>query len=300
MGRPAHRPDRLRGTRVRFRFTFESVDAIENKYLGVVIDDFIIGSSNSKGVDTDGDGQLDACETDDDGDTIADSQDNCPLTKNPGQLDTDKDGVGDLCDLDDDGDGVKDGQDNCPTVPNPDQKDSNNNNKGDACEGTANSLPWSDNFNGYTNSFTEGGWSTKVEPGFGATAVWALTGNNNKRAQLQESGGFPSLPAVAAWLISPVIQTGSATAAKLTFSINYSNQQGGQFPSGTTLSVRARAAGSATWCVIATAPITSGTKVLSYDLNGLLPSAKGVQVAWLITGSAFGQPRWRVDDVSIQ
>lgn len=46
--------------------------------------------------------------TDTDGDGVADADDNCPTTANPGQEDTDGDGIGDVCDDDDDNDGVLD------------------------------------------------------------------------------------------------------------------------------------------------------------------------------------------------
>ena len=42
--------------------------------------------------------------SDQDGDTVPDASDNCPLVFNPGQIDTDSDGAGDECDLDDDDD----------------------------------------------------------------------------------------------------------------------------------------------------------------------------------------------------
>ena len=48
---------------------------------------------------------------DSDGDGFNDSADNCPNVSNPTQLDTDSDGQGDACDSDDDGDGVDDGSD---------------------------------------------------------------------------------------------------------------------------------------------------------------------------------------------
>ena len=46
--------------------------------------------------------------TDNDGDGIGDSFDNCPGLANPDQADTDGDGAGNLCDLDDDNDGWSD------------------------------------------------------------------------------------------------------------------------------------------------------------------------------------------------
>ena len=45
-----------------------------------------------------GDGQGDACDADDDEDTVADTLDNCPLAPNVSQLDTDGDGQGDALD----------------------------------------------------------------------------------------------------------------------------------------------------------------------------------------------------------
>ena len=69
---------------------------------------------NPNQLDTDGDGQGDACDDDDDNDGIPDATDNCILVVNPDQLDTDADGVGNICDTDDDNDGILDVNDNCP------------------------------------------------------------------------------------------------------------------------------------------------------------------------------------------
>ena len=44
--------------------------------------------------------------TDQDGDGVANINDNCPILSNPNQLDTDNDGEGDVCDSDIDGDGL--------------------------------------------------------------------------------------------------------------------------------------------------------------------------------------------------
>ena len=53
----------------------------------------------------------DACDPDDDNDTIPDGPDNCPLVANLNQEDFDLDLIGDACDLDDDNDGTPDALD---------------------------------------------------------------------------------------------------------------------------------------------------------------------------------------------
>jgi FG-GAP-like repeat/Thrombospondin type 3 repeat len=61
--------------------------------------------ANSVQFNVDGDAQGDACDSDDDNDTIADSSDLCPLNVS-NNLDYDSDGVGDQCDADADGDSL--------------------------------------------------------------------------------------------------------------------------------------------------------------------------------------------------
>jgi len=52
----------------------------------------------SDGLDTDGDGLCNLGDTDDDADSVADSDDNCPLIANSAQRDSNGNGVGDACD----------------------------------------------------------------------------------------------------------------------------------------------------------------------------------------------------------
>ena len=62
--------------------------------------------ANAGQANTDGDALGDACDPDDDGDTVPDGADNCPLVANAGQANTDGDALGDACDPDDDNDTV--------------------------------------------------------------------------------------------------------------------------------------------------------------------------------------------------
>lgn len=82
---------------------------------------------NPDQADRDGDGQGDACDDDLDGDSVANTADNCPDVPNKDQLDTRAEkGLsgtcgtkGDACCADDDGDGTNDAVDTCPLDPNP-------------------------------------------------------------------------------------------------------------------------------------------------------------------------------------
>ncbi len=90
--------------------------------------------ANADQEDNDGDGQGDACDTDDDNDGIEDDEDNCPLASNEDQTDTDGDGQGDACGADNDGDSIGDDEDNCPLIANEDQTDTDEDGQGDACD----------------------------------------------------------------------------------------------------------------------------------------------------------------------
>ncbi|KAJ7989100.1 hypothetical protein DPEC_G00316030 [Dallia pectoralis] len=121
--------------------------------------DNCVHESNPDQVDTDGNGEGDACAVDIDGDGIlnekdncpyvynvdqrdsdmdgvGDHCDNCPLAHNPDQIDSDSDRVGDKCDSnqDIDDDGHQNNLDNCPYIPNANQVDHDKDGKGDACD----------------------------------------------------------------------------------------------------------------------------------------------------------------------
>ena len=107
-----------------------------------------LATRNPNQDDSDSDGMGDACESDDDADTVPDwtdgqvdymstkvKRDNCRTFPNPDQLDENpRNGVGDACQIDSDGDLVFDTEDNCDRVQNPDQSDADGDLAGDACD----------------------------------------------------------------------------------------------------------------------------------------------------------------------
>jgi hypothetical protein len=97
-------------------------------------------------------GSMGVCKSavDEDGDGIADPQDNCPFTPNPLQEDTDADGLGDACD-------------NCP-IANPDQKDDDDNGTGDVCDQLVEFLDL-DHTHTYSTGKGQGHNNTEAETG---------------------------------------------------------------------------------------------------------------------------------------
>ena len=86
---------------------------------------------------------------DGDGDGIADSIDNCPVTANANQADDDGNGIGNACEAngapDADGDGRPDTADNCLSVWNVNQADDDRDGLGNVCDPTPRGtppLPW--------------------------------------------------------------------------------------------------------------------------------------------------------------
>ncbi|MFN0096426.1 MAG: thrombospondin type 3 repeat-containing protein [Dehalococcoidia bacterium] len=85
---------------------------------------------NSDQLNTDGDTEGDACDSDDDNDGVPDGVDGCPTNPSVSMPDT----IGAPCDPDEDNDTVLDPLDNCPLVPNSDQLNRDNDSEGDACD----------------------------------------------------------------------------------------------------------------------------------------------------------------------
>jgi hypothetical protein len=105
---------------------FRRKDLITGEERGEILD---LARSNSCGNPVPAEG-------DNDGDGVADAEDNCPSDSNPSQRNSDADSFGDACDTDKDGDGVPNADDNCPIVANADGQgaDADSDGAGDACD----------------------------------------------------------------------------------------------------------------------------------------------------------------------
>ncbi len=103
--------------------------------------DNCVAVSNADQLNADGDAEGDACDSDDDNDSVADVSDAFPLDATE-SLDTDGDGIGNNADTtpngDTDSDGVDNLSDNCAVVSNANQLDTDNDNIGDVCDTTPN------------------------------------------------------------------------------------------------------------------------------------------------------------------
>lgn len=73
---------------------------------GPTLSRYCVSASDAPSTDTDGDGESDVCDADDDADGIPDAQDNCRLSVNDDQRDSNGDGYGNRCDVDLNNDGA--------------------------------------------------------------------------------------------------------------------------------------------------------------------------------------------------
>lgn len=156
--------------------------------------------------DQDGDGIADkdencavvanAYQEDSDGDGLGDACDNCPADENTDQKDTDGDGIGDVCETEDivvppqdqDGDGIEDSIDNCPAVANSDQVDSDDDDVGDACDSPSSNEDGSDENDNSENVGiplpSDGVWKGSVDYFQGELKKWQKEWLNNSNLNL--------------------------------------------------------------------------------------------------------------------
>jgi len=217
------------GQTVRFRFRFDTVDAVANTSLGVLVDDFMIVAPGVSSVDANGNGIADACE---------------PVDSVPGKT-----------------------------------------------------LPWSESFSGYT-SLEDGGWYSSTEPGYMGT--WSLfsTAGGNPGAGVTALGTMPDFDKLGAWLISPSLEFGGATSAKLQFTATpapfISDPNG--IPQ---LLVRLSNDNGASWVEIGSV-YAKGTTKVSFDLTPFLKDTQPKRIAFLAVGAwSSKNEAWHVDDIFV-
>ena len=158
-------------------------------------------------IDTNGDVQGDACDTDDDGDTVLDVSDNCRIVANLSQADGDTDGVGNACDncatvanatqTNQDGDALGDACDNCPLADNGNQANFDGDAMGDVCDpdddndgavDTVDCSPFDPALSSAPLVGSTLGWSSKTAMTWGA--VGGATAYNAYRGTVPASDGI--------------------------------------------------------------------------------------------------------------
>lgn len=137
-------------------------------------------TSNVTQEDLDGDGQGNACDANDDNDNFPDATDNCDLIVNNSQADNDTDDIGDECDTDDDNDGHIDTVDNCPMVANPDQADTDLDGAGNACDLVTNPTG---QIIGYLMKVSNNTCTQKQGGFYGGTVTLNYTHNGSPKSQ---------------------------------------------------------------------------------------------------------------------
>ncbi|MFD2517330.1 hypothetical protein [Salinimicrobium flavum] len=100
------------------------------------------------------DGEVPANDSDDDG--VADDEDNCPNTYNPGQEDADNDGIGNACEEEDNGTGDNDGNDNDGNEDGDEDEDGEDN--GEVAENCDTAYMFGDNELNDLGLYTGGNW----------------------------------------------------------------------------------------------------------------------------------------------
>lgn len=116
-------------------------------------------------------------ESDVDGDSVPDLQDNCVRVSNVDQIDIDNNGRGDVCD-DYDRDGFIQSEDNCPNIANTRQQDEDGDGIGDACD---------DEESRFTEKYTWVPWAGMGIAVLVIIILFVLVATSTKKHELSES-----------------------------------------------------------------------------------------------------------------